>query len=74
MVLSLLLQSLAEWSDSHTAGQILVAQGIDHGRTCHLVGRSSVASEALSRRHHRSGAPTAMDGPLWPRSIGRAAG
>ncbi len=37
------LQSLAEWSDSHAAGEALAAQGIDRGRICHLVRRSSVA-------------------------------
>src|SRR6266487_5756236 len=37
------LQSLAEWSDSHAAGEALAAQGIDRERTCHLVRRSSVS-------------------------------
>ena len=37
------LQSLAEWSDSHAAVEVLAAQRIDRKRTCHLVRRSSVA-------------------------------
>jgi hypothetical protein len=38
------LQSLVEWSDNHTVGGTLAAQGIDHRAACHLVRRGSVAS------------------------------
>jgi hypothetical protein len=37
------LQSLVEWSDNHTVGGTLAAQGIDHRAACHLVRRGSVA-------------------------------
>jgi hypothetical protein len=37
------LQSLVEWSDNRTVDEVLAAQGIDHGATCHLIRRDSVA-------------------------------
>jgi hypothetical protein len=44
------LHSLAEWSDSLAAGGVLAAQGIDRGRTCHLVRRTSVTSPSTVER------------------------
>ncbi len=34
------LQSFAEWSDSHAAGEVLVPQGIHHGMTVTSIGEA----------------------------------
>ncbi len=43
------LQRLVEWSDNHTVGEVLAAQGIDYGAACYLVRRGSVANKRSMR-------------------------
>ena len=52
-----LLQSLVEWSDNYTVGEVVAAQGIDHGTACHLLWRSSVAGRF----------PMPTPRAVWPR-------
>ena len=57
------LQSLAEWSDNHTVGEVLAAQGIDHGAACHLDRRGSVTSTHTVERDLRK-RPSAQRFPV----------